>query len=59
MKALFGTSKWTSIIGYIIAGLIVVQDMTQAGETSWFKISLAVLIAVGGRISADANQVKP
>lgn len=53
---LLGKSTWTSLVGYLLCALMVIDDMTKAGETSWVKIGIAVLIAVLGRVSADAGK---
>lgn len=55
MKIL-GESPWTSIVGYVTAGLMVLENLLKTGETSWVKIAVAVCIAVFGRIAADANK---
>jgi hypothetical protein len=54
----FGKSPVTSIIGYIIAGLTVMNDLMTAGETNGWKIGLAVAMAVLGRVAADAGQTQ-
>lgn len=58
MKLIFGNSPITSIIGYLIAGLVVVEQALQAGETNWVTISVAVLTALLGRKAADAEKVE-
>lgn len=56
MKFIFGSNPITSVIGYVIAGLTVAQDLMQSGETSAWKIGLAVALAVLGRVSADSGK---
>lgn len=57
MKSIFlGSNPVTSIIGYIVAGLTVAQDLIQQGETSAWKIALAVALAVLGRVASDSGQ---
>jgi hypothetical protein len=58
MKLIFGNSPITSILGYLIAGLVVVEQALQAGETNWVSISVAVLTALLGRKAADAEKVE-
>lgn len=55
-KFLLGSSTITSIAGYLAAGLVVLEDLIKAGETSLLKISVAVAIAILGRVSADAGK---
>lgn len=52
---ILGKSPFTSIAGYIVAGLMVAQELLGKGETSYWKIGIAVAIAVLGRVSADAG----
>ena len=58
MKLIFGNSPITSILGYLIAGLVVIEQSLQAGETNWFTIAVAVLTALLGRKAADAEKVE-
>ncbi|MEZ2446134.1 hypothetical protein AB6805_30675 [Chitinophaga sp. RCC_12] len=58
IETIFGKSSLTSIAGYIVAGLLVVQEMQKAGETNWISIAIAAAIAVLGRVSGDANKAK-
>jgi VanZ family protein len=58
MKLIFGNSPITSILGYLIAGLVVVEQSLQAGETNWVSIGVAVLTALLGRKAADAEKVE-
>jgi hypothetical protein len=56
MKKIFiGSSPVSSIAGYALAALMIIQDMTSAGETNWTKIAIAVLIAVLGRVVKDSD----
>lgn len=55
---LFGSSPITSIIGYLIAGLTAAQTLLQSGNTNYIQIGIAALIAILGRVTADASQVK-
>lgn len=57
-KVIFGKSGITSLVGYMLAGLMVLDESLKAGETSWTKIAIAVAIAVLGRVSGDANKIK-
>jgi hypothetical protein len=58
-QLLLGKSTWTSVVGYLLAALMVIDEMIKAGETSYVKIGIAALIAVLGRISADAGKAAP
>jgi hypothetical protein len=53
MKSILGNSPITTIAGFILAGLLVAQQMLQEGVTDWWRIALAVGIAILGRVSAD------
>ena len=55
MKKILGSNPFTSAAGYLVAGLMVAQTLLEAGETNWLKISIAVAIAILGRISADTQ----
>ena len=59
MKTILGQGKWTSIIGYILAGLTIYQGYAQAGETDWKTIIVGVLIGVLGRVAADSTKPQP
>ena len=50
MKALLGNSPWTSVLGYVIAGLQLWQEYIKAGETNYFVIASAILVAILGRV---------
>jgi hypothetical protein len=58
MKLIFGNSPITSILGYLIAGLVVIEQSLVAGETNWVSIGVAVLTALLGRKAADAEKVE-
>lgn len=55
-KIILGNSGITSIVGYLLAGLMAFDEATKSGETDWKKIVIAVGIAVLGRAAADANR---
>lgn len=56
MKSVLGESWKTSLIGALLAGLMVVQELLAKEEVSYTKIGIAVLIAVLGRVAADAQK---
>lgn len=58
MKQLLGSSPFTSIIGFLIAGLTAAQTLLQSGTTNYFQIGIAALVAILGRVAADSNQSK-
>lgn len=53
-KIILGNSGITSIVGYLIAGLMAIDEITKTGETSWIKIVAAVGLAIFGRFAKDA-----
>jgi hypothetical protein len=55
MKHILGSNPFTSIAGYLVAGLMVVQTLITAGETDWLKIGIAAAIAILGRVSGDTQ----
>ena len=57
MKNILGSNPLTSIAGYLVAGLLVAQEMLTTGETSWLKIAIAVSVAVLGRVAGDTAKV--
>lgn len=58
MKNLLGSNPLTTVAGFIVAGLMVAQEMMSKGETSWLKIGIAVSIAVLGRLAGDTTNTK-
>ena len=58
MKNILGGNPLTSVAGFIVAGLLVAQELLSAGETSWLKIGIAVSIAVLGRVAGDTTNTK-
>lgn len=56
MKQIFGESWQTTLAGYVLAGLLVAQDLIDTGETSWWKIAISVAIAVLGRVAGDEKK---
>lgn len=56
---LLGDSPKTTLLGYSILGLTVVNESIQKGETRWFPIAIAVLVALMGRYAADATETPP
>ena len=59
LSTIFGKFPVTSIVGYLLAGLTALDEILKSGETNYFKIASAVLLAVFGRYAADSNKVKP
>jgi hypothetical protein len=54
-KVFIGSSPASTIAGYVLAALMIVQDMTTHGETNWTQIAIAVGIAVLGHIVKDSD----
>lgn len=64
---LFGKSVKTTILGYVIAALVAIQPLL-IDPINWdsrhdvaryvFRLAVAVLIAVFGKMAADSAQVK-
>ena len=56
-----GTSWKTSLMGYILSALAVVQEMLSSGQVfpttvkGWITYVAAVVIAVMGRMAKDAD----
>lgn len=57
MKQIFGSSPRSSIAGYLLAGLMILQEMSATGVTNWTKIAIAVAIAVLARVVKDSDGV--
>lgn len=55
---LLGKSPITSLIGYAIGALTVVQQMLESGVTNWTVIATGILTALLGRKAADAGESK-
>jgi hypothetical protein len=55
MKHILGSNPLTSIAGYLVAGLMVVQTALAAGNTNWLQIATAAAIAILGRVSGDSE----
>lgn len=55
MKKIFGESWHTTVAGFILAGLIVAEQMIQEGVMNPWRIGLAVGIAILGRVAGDAK----
>lgn len=56
MKKLFGDSWHTTLAGFLVAGMVVAQDLINTGVTSPWKIGLAVGIAILGRVAGDEKK---
>ena len=56
MKKILGESWHTTLAGYFLAGLTVAQDLIDKGETTWWKILIAISIAVFGRVAGDSKK---
>jgi hypothetical protein len=52
---LLGPSPITTIIGYVLAILTVIQPLLKAGTTDLFTIISAVFTALLGRAAADVK----
>jgi hypothetical protein len=55
MKTILGTSPITTIVGFLLAGLTAAQTLLSQGNTNWYQIGVAALMAILGRVAADAN----
>jgi hypothetical protein len=58
IKTIFGSSPYTTIAGYIVAGLMIAQTMIESGVTNPWRIALAVGIAILGRVAGDEKTTK-
>lgn len=54
-QKILGDSPISTIAGFLLAGFVVAQDLLQQGVTDWWRIGLAVGIAIFGRIAGDAK----
>jgi hypothetical protein len=55
MKQIFGENWHTSLAGYLLAGLMVAEQMVSEGVVNPWRIALAVGIAVLGRVAGDSK----
>jgi hypothetical protein len=53
-KLLLGNSPITSIIGYVITGLGLLNEALNSGENNWFRIGMYILVGLFGRKAGDA-----
>lgn len=53
MSKILGESWKTTLVGAILAGLMVLQEFLAKDEVSTTKVLIAVTIAVLGRLAAD------
>lgn len=53
-----GDHELSSLAGYIVAGLTVLQSLHEKGVVDNYTILLSVSIAVLGRVAADGNKNK-
>lgn len=58
-STILGKSPLTSILGYVAAAVIILQEQLESGITDWKTIAIAILVGVFGRVTADSNKVKP
>lgn len=56
MKQIWGESWKTSLVGALLAGLMVLQEYLEKDEVSYTKIGIAVMIAILGRVAADGTK---
>lgn len=53
MSKIWGESWKTTLVGAVLAGLMVLQEFLDKDEVSTSKILIAVTIAILGRLAAD------
>lgn len=56
MGSILGSSWKTTVVGAILAGLTVYKEFLDKGVVSTSRIIVAVVIAVLGRLMADATK---
>jgi hypothetical protein len=59
LEVTFGKDWKTTIAGYLAAGLMVAQEMLNTGNTNYWRIGLAVAIAIFGRVAGDSKKTPP
>lgn len=59
MKTILGNSPITTIVGLALAGLTAAQTLLQQGQTNYYQIGMAALMAILGRVAADSNSITP
>lgn len=58
-STILGKSPLTSILGFVAAAVIILQEQLESGVSDWKTIAIAILVGVFGRVTADSNKVKP
>lgn len=58
-STILGKSPVTSILGYVAAAVIILQEQLESGVTDWKTIAIAVFVGIFGRVSGDSKKVKP
>ena len=53
---LLGPSPVTTVLGLVIAAMMVVKTQMEAGNTDWFSISIAAATALLGINAKDASK---
>lgn len=56
MKRIFGSSWKTSLIGFLSAIALIVQDYFERGITDIYRIIMAILVYLLGRFAADNSK---
>lgn len=59
LKSFFiGEHHFSSIAGYVVAGLTVLQSLHEKGVVDSYTIILSVSLAILGRVAADGSKTK-
>lgn len=61
IKAIFGTSPLTTILGYLVAAILIIQPLVSTEgfdiKRDWLKLVSAVIFGIWGRAQKDSNGV--
>lgn len=52
-RFLIGHSPFTTLAGYVLSALLIIQQLQDKGVTDWHQMILPVAIAIFGRIAGD------
>ncbi|MBV7529049.1 hypothetical protein [Chitinophaga sp. sic0106] len=55
-QLILGKSPITSILGYVAAGIMIIQTSLDSGETNWLNIAVAVALGLLGRKAGDSSK---
>jgi len=56
ISKLLGPSPVTTVLGLVVAGLMVVKTQLEAGNTDWISILIAAFTAILGYKAQDSSK---